>query len=169
MANDLRPTIETTHLKLLHYSAEAFTFDASMVYAEDAHGFKPVGLWVSVDGDCGWREWCENERFNLESLKHVSEVTLKPDANVLLIDSPEKLLAFNARFRREDDNLAIRNIAWGKVKALYDGLIIAPYQWKHRLDLMWYYGWDCASGVIWNLSAIAGVDVLIEEIDHGNG
>jgi len=33
----------------------------------------------------------------------------------------------------------------------YDGIEIAPYQWDARLSLIWYYGWDVASGCIWNL------------------
>ena len=80
---------------------------------------------------------------------------LKPVANVLLIDTPEKLDAFNARFGVDDNS--VHSIAWEKVKALYDGVIIAPYHWERRLNLMWYYGWDCASGVIWHLSAIDNV------------
>lgn len=144
-------------MKLLHYSAEPFVFDPKREYAESNYGFKPVGLWLSVAGEDDWKAWCKGETFNLEALKHASEVTLKPDANVLVIDTADKLLAFDAKFSRTADKLTIRNIEWGKVKALYDGLIIAPYIWSHRLDLMWYYGWDCASGVIWNMDAIANV------------
>jgi hypothetical protein len=142
-------------MKFLHYSAEPFQFDRDRKY-DDKHGFKPGGLWLSVEGDDDWRSWCEGEQWGLGGLKHVVEVTLKPDANVLVIDTPEKLEAFNARFGGSDP-YDLRSIKWGQVKALYDGMIIAPYQWQHRLGLMWYYGWDCASGVIWNLSAVATV------------
>lgn len=47
-------------------------------------------------------------------------------------------------------------IDWVKVKPLYDGIIITPYQWRCRLDpdIFWYYSWDCASGCIWNLETI---------------
>lgn len=142
-------------MKLLHYSAEPFTFDPTRAYPPTEH-FKPTGLWLSVEGDDDWRAWCEAEDFNLPSLKHISQVTLKPDHNVLVVDTLEALDAFNARFGVADRH-AIRGIRWDEVRALYDGLIIAPYRWERRLDLMWYYGWDCASGVIWNLSAIESV------------
>ena len=49
------------------------------------------------------------------------------------------------------------NPNWDDVVRQYDGLIIAPYQWAKRCDYSWYYGWDCASGVIWNLRAVASV------------
>lgn len=139
-------------MKLLHYSAKPFQFDSNRKYPADDH-WKPSGLWLSVEGDNDWQEWCEEEGFALDNLKCVVEVRIKPDANVLLIDTVTKLGAFHARFCRAENDF----LAWNKVKAVYDGLIIVPYQWERRLTIMWYYGWDCASGVIWNLSAIANV------------
>jgi len=143
-------------MRLLHYSSESFQFDSSREYV--TADFKPSGLWLSVEGDQDWRTWCEDEDFGLDRLGHVVEVTLKPNANVLLIDTQEKFDVFNAQFGRSD-NFGYNNIKWKKVNSLHDGLIIAPYQWERRLDLhfVWYYGWDCASGVIWNLSTIAQV------------
>jgi hypothetical protein len=143
-------------LRLLHYSAEPFVFDPERKYEEANYGFKPVGLWLSVEGDDDWRSWCEGEQFNLESMKHVSEVILKSDANVLLIDTVEALDAFNSRYGKEVHGM--RSIDWSAVKAAYDGLVIAPYHWSRRHDFIWYYGWDCASGVIWNMRAIEKVD-----------
>ena len=52
---------------------------------------------------------------------------------------------------------------WAPTAAQYAGVIIAPYQWERRLDgdaSDWYYGWDCASGCIWNADAIASIAVL---------
>jgi len=50
------------------------------------------------------------------------------------------------------------NINWPAVAEKYDGIIIAPYIWQRRLsdnpDHFWYYGWDCASGCIWNTEVI---------------
>lgn len=140
-------------MRLLHYTSKPFQFDAAKQYKDDEH-WKPRGLWLSVKGEQDWREWCESESFG--DLSHASEVALKPGANVLLIDTVAKLDAFNTLYGN-GDNLSCRDIAWSKVKAMHDGIIIAPYQWERRLTLMWYYGWDCASGVIWNLAAVADV------------
>ena len=56
-------------------------------------------------------------------------------------------------------------IDWAEVASKYDGIIISPYQWSLRLDMemMWYYGWDCASGCIWNISAIKE----LKEVQNG--
>lgn len=143
-------------MRFLHYSAEPFQFDADRKYEQGEH-WKPRGLWLSVEGEQDWKEWCESERFG--SLNHVTEVTLKPGSNVLTIATTDALDRFNRDFGNGDD-LSVRSIDWQRVRTLWDGLIIAPYQWERRLDLMWYYGWDCASGVIWNLGAIAEVKSL---------
>lgn len=146
-------------MRLLHYTARPFEFDPARRYEQVGHyaGWKPAGFWLSVDGgdDC-WRSWCEGEAWGLERLAHASEVTLKPSANVLVIDTPEKLDAFDMLYG-DGDRHSLRSIDWPRVKRVHDGVIIAPYHWSRRLDLMWYYGWDCASGVIWNLPAIAEV------------
>ena len=58
-----------------------------------------------------------------------------------------------------------RCINWRAVAGDYAGLIITPYQWSRRLEpYSWYYGWDCASGCIWDPSAIT--DIKLIEIDH---
>lgn len=153
-------------MRLLHYTAKPFTFDPSLSFKQVGHyaGGKPSGLWLSVEGDGDWKEWCEGEQWGLERLKHVSEITLKPHANVLTVDTLAKLDRFSKDFKAGGDPVVeLRYIDWPRVKNLWDGIIIAPYQWNRRHDFMWYYGWDCASGVIWNLSAIAGVKALEPE------
>lgn len=54
------------------------------------------------------------------------------------------------------------SIAWEKVEADgFYGIEINPYLWQRRLDGgMWYYGWDCASGVVWNEKAILDVRLV---------
>jgi len=82
-------------------------------------------------------------------------------ANIPLIDTLEKMDTFNKQYS-ENTNRCM-DILWGDLKQKYDGLIIAPYQWERRLDLMWYYSWDCASGVIWNLDAVDTVTALCSQ------
>jgi hypothetical protein len=146
-----QPTHYKEAMKLLHYSKEPFQLDLNKEYI--TNHWKPKGLWISVDND--WAAWCESENYCLERMKCVSEVTLKPDSNVFLIDTLEKLDAFNTRFELYDDCLI--NFSWDKVKSLYDGVIIAPYFWQRRFNFDWYSRWVCASGIIWNLSSIDNV------------
>lgn len=55
-----------------------------------------------------------------------------------------------------------RSIDWLRVKTQYGGIEIAPYQWKRRLSSFWYYGWDCASGAIWDRDVLISRQRLYE-------
>lgn len=111
---------------------------------------KPSGFWYEVNGD--WRRWCQSEGFGVASLKHLHAVDLG-DCNVLKITKVAAFDQFASMFGVADrfDRLGEHNaIDWGRVAQTWDGIEIAPYLWSRRLDGgLWYYGWDCASGVIW--------------------
>lgn len=141
-------------MKLLHYSAKPFVLDIYQQYTDRArYDHKPSGLWVSVPGHDDWEQWCRGENFGLDRLTYVTEIKLSIIANPLVIDDLWKLDQFTNMYG--SNNLQdIRGIDWQSVKAIYDGIIIAPYQWDRRYEFMWYYSWDCASGVIWNLNCI---------------
>lgn len=111
---------------------------------------KPPGFWYEVDGD--WQRWCRDEQWGVDTYRHIHAVELG-DTNMLMIDTLERLDGFHARFGHCDP-LGVRSelfdyIDWAAVATEWDGVEIAPYQWDRRLTLRWYYGWDCAAGVIW--------------------
>lgn len=56
----------------------------------------------------------------------------------------------------------VYEIDWKKVTEEYQGIIISPYIWQRRLapHTMWYYGWDVASGCIWDTDAIEEVKLV---------
>lgn len=131
---------------------------------------KPRGFWVSDDSDYGWKEWCEGENFRLENLAYSHEVTLTRNANILRIGSVENLDLFTRTYDAGEhfnkSGIPIPKgmfsigtfMDWPKIVKGYQGLIITPYLWKRRMDYLWYYGWDCASGCsIWDARCIARV------------
>lgn len=160
-----------TDLVLEHYTDQPLVFDPRREYGQDKpRGIgKPVGFWVSVAGEDDWPSWCRDQEYYLAGLKHRSRVVLHDDANILLISTGDELMAFHDKFCVDDpdfprarhwmdDERKYWSVHWPAVAALYQGVIIAPYLWSHRLDgPMWYYGWDCASGCIWDLDAIWSV------------
>ena len=170
----------TESMKLEHFTDQVFKFEHDRSYVQKPPmGFmKPEGLWVSVAGEDSWDwpAWCRSESFCLSSLDHVAEVNLVDDANILHVDTPEGLDLFHHAYAVDDELLRTGvpsrrlwatdekrywSLDWPTVAAKYDGVIIAPYHYSRRLDgPMWYYGWDCASGVIWNLDAVASVEVI---------
>lgn len=155
---------EEEELNLSHYSSEPLPSDFRPVNQQqddDLHPFsKPKGLWISVDGEDDWLSWCIGEQFMLENLMYRQEVILRADANILYIRDSEELVRFNDEyFHKYKDYSSVSIVDWARVAAKYDGIIIAPYIWSKRLDFdcTWYYGWDCASGCIWNSDAIEAV------------
>lgn len=144
-------------MRLVHFSAEPL---GELRFSEQPlekirHFGKPEGLWVSDEDDFGWREWCEGEEFGLDRFVHATEIILKPDPGVLMISTPAQLVEFHKTYGRKIQGFdTLELMAWREVASQYTGIIITPYQWSQRLSMMWYYGWDCASGCIWDPAAI---------------
>lgn len=161
---------------LMHYTSEPLVFDPTRIYEQgEPHSYgKPKGLWVSVAGEDDWPSWCQYEECFTDSLVVAHRVTLAASAKVRTIASAFELDAFTGIYTVQTDwerkwpwKMTDRTkwpIDWREVAKDYDGLIIAPYQWSRRMETEWYYGWDCASGCIWNLDAIESVDVVAEQV-----
>lgn len=147
--------------RLSHWAAEPVAV-APCHYFQHRE-YKPNGLWFDVDED--WQRWCDGENFDVEGRAVQHEVRILEPSRVLVLDSVPRLDRFTEKFgvppwyrkkpSRDDYDPRHCAIDWPAVAAEYGGIIIAPYQWERRLDLMWYYGWDCASGCVWDTSIIA--------------
>ena len=156
-------TDSARELDLRHYSAEPFTFDPTHEYAARPGAFKPPGFWLSVAGEDDWPAWCHGEDWGLDRLALEHKVTLKPSANVLHVADVDAFDLFDRSLPwGRHPTLGEYERNWAHIRAEFDGVTIAPYQWERRLEVMWYYGWDCASGVIWNLDAIEAVTLMAQ-------
>lgn len=167
-------------MRLIHYTNEKFSLKPKEYPEYEIHWHrKPNGFWVSVEGESDWKSWCEGESFELQNLVVSYEVKLKKDDKILYLKTASDILSFTKKYpyiRDQWDNPEGRRICgsyeidWLKVKENYQGIIIAPYQWDCRLSTKcsWYYGWDCASGVIWDLDCIEEFNLIEQEITHGS-
>jgi hypothetical protein len=134
--------------------------------AQTTPGMKPVGLWYEVDGD--WQRWCAGEMPQWLAGRHLHRVKLDGE-QIIALSSASGIDAFNAQYCSIGP-CGIDFIDWPRVAEEYDGIEIAPYCWRRRLTpgMLWYYGWDCASGCIWRprgmrLSYIARLDGSVED------
>lgn len=146
-------TVET--MTLIHYSK----LPVISVYSvpDQTEDLKPRGLWLSVEGADDWKSWCEAESFGADRLVYEHDVTLCSDARILVLGSGSDLDGFTSRFGTQMTFSRLgTGVDWPAVAACYQGIIIAPYVWTRRLEphCFWYYGWDCASGCIWDAAAI---------------
>ena len=130
---------------------------------------KPEGLWFSPEDDtqkhdASWRDYCLQELDDDSLLSYKYHVELGSCANLLILDTVSKMYEFNKRYLVYYEEPVLRSLAicWQQVALDYQGILIAPYQWSLRLhsDFCWYYPWDCASGCIWDISAIQSLTLL---------
>lgn len=152
-------------MKLTHFSATPVTQVRSVPQKSGIMKHKPQGFWVSDEDDYGWKEWCESEDFHVNGLVYAHKIELAPDANILYLRTPEQLDDFTAAYKAESElnRLAsagyVWDIDWDQVAHEYQGIIITPYQYtrRHTKHTIWYNGWDCASGCIWDAKAIKAI------------
>lgn len=156
--------------RLVHFSKQVIT-EVHGNHNSPGH-LKPKGFWVSVEGNGdGWSDWCRDEGFHTETLENAHEVTLAADAKILWIRTVEELDAFSEQWRIQPDwadpiqrkwHHLETKIDWEAVTRRWQGIIITPYLWGRRLDgnAFWYFGWDCASGCIWDPAAIQRIEVI---------
>ena len=157
-------------MKLRHYREKPMTqLRRARKRQHDKLDMKPEGLWVSVKGEDDWPSWCEIEDFRWpEGFAYTYEVALAKDANVLVIETVEQFDAFADEYADKLlASVSSKGVNWNRVAKKYDGIIIAPYRWDRRLgNHLWYYGWDCASGCIWNMDAVASIKQIVKEEEN---
>lgn len=154
--------------RLIHYSHEPLKGLVNNFHQRPPL-FKTPGFWVSDASEYGWDKWCKDEKFEIGVYE--TEVKLRKNSNIHLITDAEGIDDFSARYatlcevellnRVYGHKLPLpptrhKLLDWERVRADYQGLVITPYIWERRLEMhcFWYYPWDCASGVIWDIEAI---------------
>lgn len=149
------------NLKLIHYSnkkLERLWSTTSQMQDDDISPYtKPTGLWLSEDsGEDGWRHWIDSEGWRTEEYIIATEIELIEPESILILTSANELDRFTNEYGEMSLITYYRSpcIKWGKVAEKYKGIIITPYIWERRMELNWYYGWDCASGCIWDVSCL---------------
>ena len=111
---------------------------------------KPNGFWYGFGNE--WIDWVRSEMPDWEG-KYIYEVDIG-NTNVLKIDTHFDLMKFHRKYAERKQIARDDLLDWSEVAKEYDGIEINPYQYEARYQYMWYYGWDVASGCIWNLNNV---------------
>jgi len=120
---------------------------------------KPVGFWVSVKGEGDWIDYLDTVDYH-DDVHYEHSVSLTKDADILYLNDYQDMVAFQEIFGVvKDTHYGYQDlrIDWLLVTQHYAGIIIPTFDGQARRDLDWYFNWDCASGCIWDLSAISSV------------
>jgi hypothetical protein len=150
-----------------------------MHYPQGGHP-KPNGLWFDVNGS--WKRWCESVQFSLENLRYRHSVTVLDTSRILFLRNAKEIDLFTRKYGhnlsghiqllqsaedsdaftdqygsdlfRDIQNQFSNYIMWGEVAEIHSGIIINPYFRSRSQTYLWYYGWNCAGGCIWDTSVI---------------
>lgn len=132
-------------------------------------GHKPTGFWYDIGGE--WADWLKYEQPDWAQTSYrIAHAVVVDEARILRIRTHKQLLDFAAEYRVKHGDVTSeraatmgpidRYIDWRRVERNgYAGVEIAPYIGSARFDdlVPWYYGWDIASGCIWDFDAIIRV------------
>jgi len=148
-------------------------------YPQSGHP-KPNGLWFDVNGS--WKQWCGAAEFRMEGLRYRHTVSILDTSQILFLRKAKDIDLFTREYGHnlsglfqplqssEDlDSFAheygsdlfadivgqfSNYIMWEEVAGKYSGIIINPYFRSRSQTCLWYYGWNCAGGCIWDTDVI---------------
>lgn len=117
----------------------------------------PIGcLWWAVDD--AWLSWCEGDMPDWVG-EHFYDLHID-ESKILIIGRDMTLEQFHHKYSVPSyPGAPSRSIDWARVAEHYSGIEIPEYSYQHRLEIgfLWYYGWDVASGVIWDAAALRDI------------
>ena len=133
---------------------------------------KPFGgLWACpINSKCGWRQWCEFERFRLKGLKKHFTFKIKPEAKIYVIDNEADLVKISTTpCSRWGDNRDVLRIDYERLlREGYDGLYVTENATYLRLRALGMYGpdnnvmgldaWDVESICVFNPDIITPLE-----------
>lgn len=141
---------------LSHFSDENFRFNTRKKYpTPPKFEHKPKGLWLSDETELGWSKWTSDQNFRTNTMAERTTFDCNLD-NWAVLNDREMIDIFTKRFtaRHEFGEMHLDFMNWAEIMDRFSGILITPYCWGSRTKHSWYYGWDCASGCVWDLSTI---------------
>jgi hypothetical protein len=157
VSDELYDAIKNIHTndRIIMSSNSELTFNQVPI-DKQSQGAKPRGLWYGIGPS--WINWVRHEMPDWEA-DNIFKIDIDVD-KILKITNSEELLSFNKNYGVKTQFYNV--IDWVRVASDYGGIEISPYNYKLRMEreVFWYYGWDVASGCIWNEGVITGVDKL---------
>lgn len=154
---------------LTHFSKEEMAFEPNRVYSfrrpidPPEFAMKPNGLWLSDEASDGWKKWCEDENWGMNTLSYQKNFLCDLSKWIVLKDAQE-LVKFTKQygFNPYPETITIiPYIDWDLVSKAFSGILISPYIDECRFTLHWYCGWDCASACVWDLSTVKEIERIM--------
>jgi hypothetical protein len=130
-------------------------------------GHKPAGIWYA----CG-NEWLSWLTYEMPQWIGDYVYSLKVnEARILMIKTEKEFYNFERKYLVQGEDYPGQGnvVDWAKVASEYDGIEICPYQGGARYSSNWYYGWDVASGCIWDGAAVTEAVLVAHRTGEAEG
>ena len=116
---------------------------------------KPKGLWYAIGNE--WIDWVRSEMPHWEG-DYIYKLDLN-STKILFLETYDDIEKFTRKYKIDIDysGVDVFDINWKEVSENYSGIEISPYQSSVRHKMLWYNGWDVASGCIWKKDGIESI------------
>ena len=130
---------------------------------------KPHGLWYECqDGSAtSWKDFCSYEMSSGYKYDQTYNIFLNHHEILFIPDEHHfekfyEMYKANPPYDPDGSKGFDKMIDWPKVAEHYAGIEICPYLSSKRNDedSFWYYGWDVASGCIWDPKGIKNLEKI---------
>jgi hypothetical protein len=170
MKNDQPPV---GNYELIHYTNSGVSaIDLTRSYRQTDDNLiyhTPTGLWVSVAGINDWERHCLKNGNSPENLQTKFQIILKPDSKILNLHDESAFSGFEKEYgyyqegiKPHEENYTLDlSIAWKRIIAGYQGMIVHIALPKLYNMGLWYDTWCCTCGCIWDLQAVEKASKLI--------
>jgi len=148
--------LENQNVNFYHWSHIPIEKIEDRIYSQTAPSLKSKGFWFSKNTE--WIDWCESSEccYSKDSA-HMYKLNID-FSNVLIIDTLEKLTAFQSKY---SDRYG-KYINWNAVTTDYSGIYFDNYQeiksnlssGQQLLTFSWYFAIDVNSGCIFDCEII---------------
>lgn len=112
---------------------------------------KPSGLWYGIGRS--WLDFVAGD-FTAAAHEYLYKFEINRERLLRIDDYP----AFDTTWHTHRDTAYFMD--WPTIAEKFAGIEIAPYLYQRRLEALWYYGWDCASGCIWDKDVITDITLF---------
>jgi tRNA nucleotidyltransferase/poly(A) polymerase len=160
------------HLSM-HFGKAKITITQSPLDLERSYApstkIKPTGIWYGCG--VGWLKFVEENDWESTAGSQIWSLKINMGKIKSLVDAKE-IDRFSWKFRNMEsyiENHLDKRIDWAKVASTFSGIECCPYPVgdKTKIDNLWYYAFDMASGCIWDASAISNTILVAELKEDG--
>ena len=141
----------------VHYGSDEYVSEITRRIVNSDYAFartdKPAGLWASPENaEFGWKDFCRQEQFEIQSLKKSFRFVLTDNARVLRItclkDAEPYLetIAFNPVFSKS-------GLALKKMYESFDAVEVLISKGDLRRNML-FWSWDVDSLCVWNPTVV---------------